>query len=322
MLDEPQVQTESEVDVAAVMASLEISKTQFPEVALRTVRDHPRLFIPHLIETIRAATAAARDGQKQISFVQDIALLFLTEFRAKEALPAILEAITLPGELPFDLFGELITEDLPRTLAVLADDQLELLDGLIRDRAVNEYVRWGAVDTIAMLARGGQITREQAAERLNSHLLVAFETGDEDVGIPLVSSLCRLGVASSRDLVLEAFTKLDIDRRFTTPDHVRDDFDAAAAGDLSQFERIEAPEPRDTIEYVKTWVYSREDENDDLPLGLHDDEEWSNDWEQAPEPIHAPTKVGRNEACPCGSGKKFKKCCGRSSTDTGIHLTV
>jgi len=24
---------------------------------------------------------------------------------------------------------------------------------------------------------------------------------------------------------------------------------------------------------------------------------------------HSP-KVGRNEPCPCGSGKKFKKCCG------------
>jgi hypothetical protein len=24
------------------------------------------------------------------------------------------------------------------------------------------------------------------------------------------------------------------------------------------------------------------------------------------------TKVGRNEPCPCGSGKKFKKCCGRT----------
>ena len=22
------------------------------------------------------------------------------------------------------------------------------------------------------------------------------------------------------------------------------------------------------------------------------------------------TKVGRNEPCPCGSGKKFKRCCG------------
>jgi uncharacterized protein len=25
------------------------------------------------------------------------------------------------------------------------------------------------------------------------------------------------------------------------------------------------------------------------------------------------TKVGRNDSCPCGSGKKFKKCCGAGS---------
>ena len=24
-------------------------------------------------------------------------------------------------------------------------------------------------------------------------------------------------------------------------------------------------------------------------------------------------KVGRNEPCPCGSGKKYKKCCGREA---------
>ena len=27
-------------------------------------------------------------------------------------------------------------------------------------------------------------------------------------------------------------------------------------------------------------------------------------------PYIAPTKTGRNEPCPCGSGRKFKKCCG------------
>jgi hypothetical protein len=27
-------------------------------------------------------------------------------------------------------------------------------------------------------------------------------------------------------------------------------------------------------------------------------------------PIRSPGKTGRNEPCPCGSGKKFKKCCG------------
>jgi uncharacterized protein YecA (UPF0149 family) len=25
-------------------------------------------------------------------------------------------------------------------------------------------------------------------------------------------------------------------------------------------------------------------------------------------------RVGRNDPCPCGSGKKYKKCCGRGST--------
>jgi len=29
------------------------------------------------------------------------------------------------------------------------------------------------------------------------------------------------------------------------------------------------------------------------------------------DPIHADTKPDRNDPCPCGSGKKYKKCCGK-----------
>jgi preprotein translocase subunit SecA len=28
-------------------------------------------------------------------------------------------------------------------------------------------------------------------------------------------------------------------------------------------------------------------------------------------PVRAGPKVGRNDPCPCGSGKKYKQCCGR-----------
>ncbi len=31
---------------------------------------------------------------------------------------------------------------------------------------------------------------------------------------------------------------------------------------------------------------------------------------QGPAPIVSGNKAGRNDPCPCGSGKKFKKCCG------------
>ncbi|MGA2948731.1 MAG: SEC-C metal-binding domain-containing protein [Candidatus Sulfotelmatobacter sp.] len=29
------------------------------------------------------------------------------------------------------------------------------------------------------------------------------------------------------------------------------------------------------------------------------------------EPRRSASKVERNDPCPCGSGKKFKRCCGR-----------
>ena len=30
-----------------------------------------------------------------------------------------------------------------------------------------------------------------------------------------------------------------------------------------------------------------------------------------PKTVIAEKKIGRNEPCPCGSGKKYKKCCGK-----------
>ena len=32
-------------------------------------------------------------------------------------------------------------------------------------------------------------------------------------------------------------------------------------------------------------------------------------------PIRVAQHVGRNDPCPCGSGKKYKKCCGRFEND-------
>ena len=35
---------------------------------------------------------------------------------------------------------------------------------------------------------------------------------------------------------------------------------------------------------------------------------------QKPSPVKAAKKVGRNDPCPCGSGKKYKKCCGANNS--------
>ena len=34
---------------------------------------------------------------------------------------------------------------------------------------------------------------------------------------------------------------------------------------------------------------------------------------EAPKPVRSGAKVGRNDPCPCGSGKKYKKCHGAAA---------
>ena len=54
------------------------------------------------------------------------------------------------------------------------------------------------------------------------------------------------------------------------------------------------------------WKYTIEVERD-KPEDITD-LEMLLDW---PKPREAEKKVGRNDPCPCGSGNKYKKCCGK-----------
>lgn len=54
------------------------------------------------------------------------------------------------------------------------------------------------------------------------------------------------------------------------------------------------------------WKYSIELDSD-KPEDINDLEMLLN----PPKTVIAEKKVGRNDPCPCGSGKKHKKCCGK-----------
>jgi len=92
-----------------------------------------------------------------------------------------------------------------------------------------------------------------------------------------------------------------------------------------------------TLPEAERWTKERDEEQQRVARRIAEmeswapdsdlDEGWSDeDWEpglglgppaseiEVTEPIRRTgPKVGRNDPCPCGSGKKFKKCCGRSA---------
>jgi preprotein translocase subunit SecA len=69
----------------------------------------------------------------------------------------------------------------------------------------------------------------------------------------------------------------------------------------------------DVLYYLYRISYSRAEEKE----AIEEKEQevyYNRGDEDAPpkKPVRADdSKVGRNDACPCGSGKKYKKCCGR-----------
>jgi Protein of unknown function (DUF1186)/SEC-C motif len=238
-----------------------------------------------------------------------------TEFRAKEALPAILEAISLPGELPFELYGDAITEDLAGVLAALAEDTPELIEALIPNRSLNQYVRWAAADTFLYFVRDGRLTRDQAVERLRVLFRDAIANEDHDIATILVVALDNFSPREALEEIRQAYALDLVNRQMIRLSSVEQ---SVADGDARVQETLEDCPPTgfdDAVEYMRGWYRHAEAEkrreqlvNEAAMPGPELD--LDEDWAPPDTIVHTAPRVGRNAPCPCGSGKKFKKCCG------------
>ena len=56
--------------------------------------------------------------------------------------------------------------------------------------------------------------------------------------------------------------------------------------------------------------YDDDDEYEDFDDDYDEEDEIINTLKKQP-PFTSEKKIGRNEPCPCGSGKKYKNCCGK-----------
>ncbi|MCJ2035427.1 DUF1186 domain-containing protein [Methylobacterium sp. J-068] len=192
------------------------------------------------------------------------------------------------GETLDVLLGDAVTMTLAKVLVSTFDGDAEPLGALLLDSTIDDLVRNEAFAALAYLTQTGRIPRRQARD-----LLVRFDEKrvavEGDVGwVGWEETIALLGLRELETRVLAARR----DERLT---------DAFS----------------DQPWFVKT-LRQAEAKPDDLSrfdprrFGTLDDPVAALDWtaEGAGQPVTNPLKhVGRNDPCPCGSGKKFKKCC-------------
>jgi hypothetical protein len=297
-----------------------------PRVALREAQRRGTEMVPDLIDLIKKATAASRTGEVPTRNGHLFALYLLTEFRAKEALASIVEAISLPGEGPFDLFGDTITEDLSRILAVLAADQSEMIDALIADQSINEYVRWQAIRTFRHWVRDGHWTREEAVQRLRYHLSTATQQEDYKITTELVGELAKYSPRECQDEIEEVFRLGLVDQYEVSSSSVARSIEKGESWFQQELQDLPPTGIQDTVADLERWACFQESDRPAKAPRLHQtpttfqEDDWNdgpedeNLWSSGTTIHHGTVRVGRNEPCPCGSGKKYKKCCGRETS--------
>ena len=215
----------------------------------------------------------------------------------------LLRLLSRPSEDLATLLGDAVTETLPRIVAGVFDGNADALFDAIADQDRDELVRDSLFRAATFLTWDGRIDRTVMIDFLRR-----FGSGDlavdgEFVWHAWVDAIAVLGLRDFRPLVLEALEKGRIDEFIFE----REPFEEI----LQQAER----NPSDTSRFDGLGLGYIDDVVGLLQGYSFDDEEGDIDESSIHEPINQQPAVnpwrhvGRNDPCPCGSGKKAKRCC-------------
>ncbi len=183
----------------------------------------------------------------------------------------------------------------------------------------------GAIDCQGILLAGGY---PELAFRGKAPRLVGLDADQPRLGTPAVSVRDAgwepIGLGAIQDLVQDAFGPVDLDRSTVAlgPVHApRRGCPACAGisfgfpGDLSEAEGAMCEEHRAAAEAITASRIARARASN--PAGWRAIGKASARTSGLPEPVAMPAPerhqahVGRNDPCPCGSGRKYKQCCGK-----------
>lgn len=275
------------------------SSNIFPEEAFRVITANKEEAIPYLREaveyTLRKRTELEEGYQRHF-----YAIYLLAEFQDREIFPEIVELVSLPGDEVEYLIGDCITSNLHDILYNTYNDNIELAKKTIQNTDVDEFVRADMLDVMGQLYLDGILQESEWREFLKqivysgkdygylyneaAHMLCRCHFFDmlPEIRYMLANNLLDEMTIGRYDSYVDAMFKY----REGEKGICRASFHAA-----------------DTL---RNWAMFTEKSGNKVSL--------EKDFEQIFRKMERDkpakkVKIGRNDPCPCGSGKKYKFCC-------------
>ena len=225
------------------------------------------------------------------------------------AVPALIEVIRIDQEQDSEFLGDWLTEEMATMIAHMPPEGIEPFKVVVLDTSMDLFHRYEPAYGLFGIACRHPEYRQQVAD-----LFIQLVREDEDFEFVsfLLGLLPKTNHPEAQAVFNEAFEKNKVDTFVI---------------DQGDFERIQTQEglwqdaglSRDPMEYFSAKNLARLKEVqaswEGIDISPEEDFEIPDEhpipWSEDPV-SHSPrqvVKIGRNEPCPCGSGKKYKKCC-------------
>lgn len=263
--------------------------------------------VPIFLDTLRdyvEARHAIDDREGALFFIIHI----LGELGERRAFAPLMELLDGEPERVEAVLGEAITENLTQLLISVFDGDTDRLYRVMNNPDADEFVRSGVFETWTYLVAAGHIDRLEAEQYLSSCFGTLKPQEKHYIWAAWVEAVAHLGLAGLTGQVRNAF---DLDR-IPTMTILFEEFEeileaASQTDDPVAFVEMEGMKPfTDTIGVLSQWYGFSEEYLRKERKAEHAERQPIQKTSTISNPYRT---VGRNDPCPCGSGKKYKKCC-------------
>ena len=275
-----------------ILAQLRTAPFGTPREALESADGHREALLGPLTAALERGLADPEGATEEDADLFGYALYLCATWRETRAYPLVIRWLSLPGEGAFDIAGDIVTQDGARILAAVCDGDLQPIQSLINNRDADEWCRGGGVHALALLAAWAEVPREPIVSYFSWLAREGLEREPVEVWNALANACADIEAIDVFPDLRRAYHEGLADPMSMQPSEL-DDVERSPRGALLDETRSRYPPIDDVVDAMTIWTAISTREPD-----------------PPPDPYRAPAKVGRNEPCPCGSGRKYKKCCG------------
>lgn len=278
------------MDVKEIISQLEYHQGPFPRKAVREAIASKEQITPILLNILEESTANIEELIENDNYMAHIyAMFLLAQFRETQAYPLIVNFFSTPGDISLEVTGDVVTEYLRRILASVYDGDDSLIKQLAENESADEFVRSAALDAMACLVGIGKKSREDVLGYYKALLQSELSKQSPFFCAETISAATDLYPEEIYEEIQEAFKKDLVDETILDLKFVDQKLSQGKESVLVELQDKRNGPIVDTIKEMEWWAGFRETPQ---------------------KQVIKKKKIGRNEPCPCRSGKKYKKCCG------------